>query len=109
MTPDDQCGKEIDPVVEALRTFFVDHPDWRAAAGRLDRDASSRVCFTHLPGRDWRLLRRGEQTVLEPGPVADPDFCLTLSPPAIERILATRGGVAAVSYTHLTLPTICSV
>ncbi len=95
MYPEECDPKQADPTVEALRAFFVDHPDWRAAAGRLDRAACSRVSFTHLPGRDWRLLRRGGRTVLEPGRVTDPDFALTFSPIAIERIVAARGGMAA--------------
>ena len=33
--------------------------------------------------------------MLEPGRVTDPDFALTFSPIAIERIVAARGGMAA--------------
>jgi hypothetical protein len=82
-----------DPHVLRLSELFRTHPVWREAARRLAPDASSKVFFRHRPGEPWRLVRRGDETRLEPGPADDPDLAFCFPPAAIEALAATRGGV----------------
>ena len=84
-----------DERVERLARFFREEPAWTEAARHLVPSASSAVSFTHRPGERWRLVRRGGETILEPGIADDPDFELTFAPGAIDRITAARGGVGA--------------
>lgn len=83
-----------DPTVDRLRSFFRDNPIWQKAAEVIDQKSTSRVTFRHRPGEEWRLLRRRERTVLEPGLAADPDFAFHFSEGAVDRITAVEGDIA---------------
>lgn len=91
-----------DPVVDQLAGFFRDHPAWRRAARMLDDRCTSRVTFRHRPGEEWRLLRRGDSTVLERGIAGDPDFAFDFSTGAIARITSVEGDVADFAIELLT-------
>jgi hypothetical protein len=82
-----------DPLVQRLVQLFRAHPVWCEAARLVSEDATSRVFFAHRPGEPWRLLRRDEQSVLEPGEADDPDLAFCFPPGAIAELEATRGGV----------------
>jgi hypothetical protein len=83
-----------DPHVKRLRRLFEDHPVWREAARYVSPAATSAVHFAHRPGEDWQLAREAGATVLRRGLAADPDFAFRFTPRAIERLEATRGGIA---------------
>jgi hypothetical protein len=80
--------------VRRLDRLFRRHPVWVEAARRLDRRAESAVFFTHLPGRQWRLLRRRGETRLLSGRARDPDLVFRFTPAAVARLAAVRGDVA---------------
>lgn len=88
-----------DPHVRRLAELFRAHPVWREAARRLSPDATSTVYFGHRPGEPWRLVRRGEATVLERGHAKDPDLAFCFAPAAIDALAATRGGIADFALT----------
>ena len=97
--PTPQAG---DPLVDQLAGFFRNHPAWRRAARILDDGCTSRVTFRHRPGEEWRLLRRGDRTVLERGTAEDPDFAFDFSTGAIDRITSIEGDVADFAIELLT-------
>lgn len=80
-----------DPWVERLARLFREHPAWREAARIVDCRATSDVFFTHRPGEAWHLARRGDETLLLPGPSADPDFVFRFAPGAIARLESVQG------------------
>jgi hypothetical protein len=80
-----------DPWVERLARLFREHPAWREAARLVDRRATSDVFFTHRPGEAWHLERRGDETLLLPGPAAEPDFVFRFAPGAIARLESVQG------------------
>ena len=82
-----------DPWIERLARLFREHPAWREAARLIDPRSTSSVFFTHRPREAWHLERRGDETLLLPGPAADPDFAFRFAPGAIERLEAVQGGV----------------
>lgn len=84
----------IDPVVSHLREFFQKNEIWRTAADFLSGASSSQVTFSHLPAEEWRLVRRGGHTVLEPGRAEDPDLVFHFTPGAVERITQVDGDMA---------------
>ena len=53
----------------------------------------SAVWFSHLPGRRFRLERRGGETLLLEGGAPDPDFAFRFTPASVERLEAVRGGI----------------
>lgn len=80
-----------DPAAATLARLFHDHPAWIRAARHLDARAESAVFFTHLPGRPWRLARRGNRTLLVEGRCPDPDFAFRFTPAAVTRLAAVEG------------------
>jgi hypothetical protein len=53
----------------------------------------SAVRFRHLPGRRYRLERRGGESLLVEGDAPDPDFAFRFTPASVERLEAVRGGM----------------
>lgn len=84
---------EPDAHVERLAELFRAHPVWCAAARRISAESTSNVFFRHRPGEAFRLVRRAGESVLEPGPAADPDLAFCFPPAAIAALEATLGGV----------------
>jgi hypothetical protein len=79
-----------------LAEHFRVHPVWVDAAAGLAEGVESAVRFTHLEG-EWRLVRRGGESVLEPGRAERPDFLFRFGPGAIERLCAARGDMAEIA------------
>jgi len=86
-----------DPHVETLRRLFETHPVWLAAARHLAPGACSAIRFSHRPREEWTLHGQEGRTVLEAGRAPDPDLAFTFPPAAIEKLDATRGGIADFS------------
>jgi hypothetical protein len=84
---------ERDPHVSRLARHFREHPAWESAARHLEESAASVVFFSHRPGEVWHLERREGETLLLPGPVADPDFAFRFTPDSIERLVRVRGSI----------------
>jgi hypothetical protein len=84
-----------DPHVERLAALFRAHPAWRNAASRIAEGSASNVWFSHRPREPWHLERRGGETLLLAGAVADPDFVFRFTPAAIQRLGAVTGGMGA--------------
>lgn len=82
-----------DPTVRTLARLFRNHPAWVEAARHVDDRAESAVFFAHLPGRQWRLVRRRGQTLLLPGRARDPDLVFRFTPAAVARLATVRGDV----------------
>jgi hypothetical protein len=82
-----------DETVRTLARLFRTHPVWVEAARGVDRRAESAVYFAHLPGRPWRLVRRGGRTLLLRGRARDPDLVFRFTPAAVARLAAARGDV----------------
>jgi len=83
-----------DASIARLARLYREHPAWRKAAARLDARATSGVWFSHRPGEPWRLVRRGDATVLEPGRARDPDLAFRFTPAAIDALAEAGDGVA---------------
>ena len=82
-----------DETVRTLARLFREHPAWLAAAHHVADGAESAVCFSHLPGRSWRLVRRRGHTALLPGRAHDPDFAFCFTPAAVARLAGVKGDV----------------
>jgi hypothetical protein len=82
-----------DPTVRMLAQLFRRHPAWVRAAGYVAEGAESAVSFSHLPGRSWRLVRRGGESLLLRGRARDPDFAFRFTPAAVARLAAVRGDI----------------
>ena len=76
-----------------LARLFREHPAWVEAARHVDDRAESAVFFAHLPGRQWRLVRRRGRTKLLRGAARDPDLVFRFTPAAVTRLAAVRGDV----------------
>lgn len=83
-----------DPAVRRLGELFASHPAWLAAAARLSAEASSNIYFAHRPGEGYRVVRRGKQVAMLPGPAPDPDFVFCFPPAAVDELAAVEGRVA---------------
>lgn len=82
----------MDPFVEQLRRFFLEHPVWVEAARSVRDGAQSRVFFSHVEG-EWHLSRENGRSLLKEGPATDPDFAFRFTPRAIERMAAVKGDI----------------
>jgi hypothetical protein len=82
-----------DPTVRTLAELFRRHPAWVRAAGYIAKGAESAVSFSHLPGRSWRLVRRGGESLLLRGRARGPDFAFRFTPAAVARLAAVRGDI----------------
>ena len=83
----------MDEHVERLARLFREDSAWKAAARHLEEAATSGVYFSHRPCDPWRLVRERGQTLLRPGPAADPDFVFRFTPASVERLAALDGNV----------------
>lgn len=90
-----------------LAELFRRHPAWRRAAAYVAEGAESAVTFSHLPGREWRLVRRGRESLLLPGQARDPDFAFRFTPGAVESLAAVDGDIgdfAVALFTRILEP-----
>ena len=86
---------------QRLIEFFATHPAWVSAARPLPDGVCSQLFFAGDP-TPWRLIRRGGQSVLEPGEPDQPDFGFVFSEGAIDYMTepddATIGDFAVRLY-----------
>lgn len=82
----------MDPYVQRMRSFFLEHPVWVDAARSVRDGAQSSVVFSHVPG-EWHLVRRQQQSLLEPGPATEPDFAFRFTPASVDRLTSVEGDI----------------